>query len=421
MKIIIMITKKTVIKHSAIIQITHKITLLEQHLFNALLTEAFDELKTQSIHKVNIDVLKEYVPGINSVNNLKKMLKNLRDTSVEYNIFEKDREKEWGCLSLLAGVRIGKFNKICYFSFAPELIPALSDPRIYSKINLKLQKEYKGGQYGWALYELCWDYKTTISSNPEIGRTPESTITKLKDYFGIAPDRYKQFKNFNRRVLQPAIKEVNKQTDILIKPETQKKGQAIHSIIFHITKNPKFKKFLSLPNIPIEQITLPFQEDSIDTILKDLKITTKVIKDITKQYSDKQIKQALKICADNEEQGSNITYPGPYLKRILASVNNSQSLLEAPEDKETLAKQQALGTAENEAAKELYQSMTEEQKFNHMLETSEALIKVYSKLTTENQEKVRQYAYKEVFTSFSLFKPCYNAIIYDAEELGNKQ
>jgi len=416
-----MTTKKTVIKHSAVIQITHKITLLEQHLFNALLTEAFDELKTQPIHKVNIDVLKEYVPGINSVKNLKIMLKNLRDTSVEYNIFEKDKEKEWGCLSLLAGVRIGKFNKICYFSFAPELIPALSDPRIYSKINLKLQREYKGGQYGWALYELCWDYKNTISSSPQIGRTPQSTIITLRDYFGIESDKYKEFKNFNRRVLQPAIKEVNDQTDIFIKPELKKKGQAIHSIVFHITKNPKFKKFLALPDIPIEQLALPFQEDTLHKTLKDLKLTGKVIKEITKEYSEEHIKQALKICADNEDQGSNITYPGPYLKRILSKMDDT--LPEAPtskEVKETKTNEQALENAGYKKEGELYHSMTDNEKFNHMLKTSEALKKVYSKISPEHQEEVKQYAYETVFTSFEGFKPCCSPVFEKAKELKNK-
>lgn len=405
-----MTTKKTVIKHSAVIQITHKITLLEQHLFNALLTEAFDELKTQSIHQVNIDVLKEYVPGINSVKNLKQMLKNLRDTSVEYNIFEKDREKEWGVLSLLAGVRIGKFNKICYFSFAPELIPALSDPRIYSKINLKLQKEYKGGRYGWALYELCWDYKTTISRNPETGRTPESTIIKLKDYFGVDPERYKEFKNFNRRVIQPAIKEVNDQTDIYIKPELKKKGQAIHSIIFHITKNPKFKKFLSLPNIPIEQLALPFQEDSINTMLEDLKITAKGIKDITTQYAEEQIKQALKICANNENEGSTITYPGPYLKRILASIDKSQPLPEAPGKDEQLEQEKK--------DKLLYQNLTLEERFEELLKRqSKTYQNAYKDLNADKQKlfRAKMYTFFEQYQTFETVNPKWGKLLNSEE------
>jgi len=392
-----MTTKKNVIKHSAVIQISHKISLLEQHLFNALLTEAFDDLKTNPIHSVNIDLLKEYVPGINSVKNLKKMLKNLRDTSVEYNIFEKDREKEWGYLSLLAGVRIGKFNKICYFSFAPELIPALSDPRIYSKINLKLQKEYKGGQYGWALYELCWDYKTTISSSPETGRTPLSTITKLKNYFGIRSEIYKEYKSFNRRVLQPAIKEVNEQTDIFIKPETKKKGQAIHSIIFYITKNPKFKKFLSLQAdeiaIPVQQI--PFEKTGIEKILKELKIAGKAIKALREQYTDEKIEEALEICRENEDRGSVIARPGAYLKKVLSDMSNTPHFQEPPEDKESIAMEEA---AKKDADLKLYQGSTNEERFDELYRRQPPIFKYnYDELSEEKKKQFKE-EFEALFT-----------------------
>ncbi len=286
-------TKDAVIKHSAIIQITHKISLLEQHLFNALLAESFNDLKTKQIHVISISTLKKYVPGIHSVKNLKIMLKNLRDTSIEYNLFEKDKVKEWGVLSLLSGVRIGEFNKFCYFSFTPELIPALSDPRIYSKINLNLQKKYKGGKAGWGLYELCWDYKSSISKGktPEIGKTPTMTIDQLKDFFGTPPGKYSEYKSFNRRIILPAVKEVNKQTDIYITPELKKKGQAVHSIIFHVTCNPTYIGNLINITPADKQLTV---DDKV-ILLHTMDVSDKKIKTLIKQYDLKQIQEVCQV------------------------------------------------------------------------------------------------------------------------------
>jgi len=391
-----MTTKKDVIKHSAVIQISHKISLLEQHLFNALLAEAFDELKTTSIHSVNIDLLKEYVPGINSVKNLEIMLKNLRDTSVEYNIFEKDKRKEWGCLSLLAGVRIGKFNKICYFSFAPELIPALSDRTLYAKINLKLQKEYKGGQYGWALYELCRDYKTSITKIPEKGRTPEKSIAVLRIFFGIDPGKYKEYRDFNRRVVQPAIKEVNDQTDLFIKSETKKKGQAINSISFYITKNPKYKKFL---NLPIEKIAIPYQKDNITAVLEEFKVPQKTIETLRKTYSGEKIEQAMEIIAENEKKGSIIKNSGAYLKQILSSMDDTLKS-KAPEDKETEAKQQAEDKATD---LKLYQGSTNEERFDEVYKRQPDQFKRGYKTLSKEDRKLFRERFDVLFTQYDNF------------------
>jgi len=409
-----MSTKKDLMKSSALIEIEHKITLLEHHIHNALLAHAFNEMNTTNVHTISVKALKEYVPSINNTTHLKKMLESLVDTKVEYNIYEKDKIDIWGKFSLLASVRLDKFNKECTYSFPPELIPALSNPRVYAKINLKLQKEYKGGQYGWALYELCWDYKTSISkgATPEVGRTPEKTIQILRKFFGIALDKYKQYKDFNKRVLIPAINEVNLQTSIFLQPEFIKKGHTVTGIIFHITENKQHKK-----NIPLTVykpiVSLPVY-NNITVLLKKIKVSDNGVRFVLKRYTYPQIEDAVKAFYEYEAKGKTVEYPTRWIKKALLEGWEPLGI------KSPTVIDKAAENAEYEAERQKYKSMTDEEKFEYMLEKSELLRSAYDKLTVENQNKLMIYAYEVVFTSFSHFKMVYPPIMNKARDLKNK-
>lgn len=395
-----MTIKKDVKKHSSIIQVTHRNTLLEQHLFNALLAEAEADLQTKNIHAIDIAVLKEYVPGIHSVAKLKKMLKNLVDVTVEYNIFEKDKEKEWGVASLLASGRIGKFSKICYFAFAPDMIPFLSDPKMYARINLILAARYKGGQYGWDLYELCWDYRN-------IGKTKEATIEEFKKFFGIPLAKYKDYRDFRRRVLNFAIKEVNTKTDLLVTLETKREGRSIKSLIFHIKKNPKFKKLINItPSKPIIKL---LEKGNIWEILKDFKISKIIIKNIRAKYDDNTIEKALEICRKNEDNGTIIEHPGHYLKRILASMDKPQPLPEAPGKDEQI---------QQKKDKLLYQNLTLEERFEELLKRqSKTYQNAYKDLSEDKQKlfRAKMYTFFEQYQTFKSVNPKWGLLLTSEE------
>lgn len=51
-------------------------------------------------------------------------------------------------------------------------------------------------------------------------------------------DSYKQFRYFRYVVLEPAIKEINEQTDILVSISTRKQGRAVVEVTFHIEPKP---------------------------------------------------------------------------------------------------------------------------------------------------------------------------------------
>jgi len=159
--------RKEFIKASPAIQIQSKMMLLQHRTWNVLLANAYDELPHTDIHSVSMVELAAKL-DFNSGNlaYLKEVLEALVDCTVKWNILEKDKEVEWGVASLLANAKIR--DGICTYSFAPELRYKLYNPRIYAKLNLRLQNKFRS-QYALILWEVCFDY---FDMSRDEGETP---------------------------------------------------------------------------------------------------------------------------------------------------------------------------------------------------------------------------------------------------------
>ena len=178
-----------VIKASLAIQIQGKMTHLQRRAWNVLLANAYNELPTAEIHSVSVAELSAKL-GFDSKNEeyLKEALRALRNCEVQWNILGKDKKQEWGVAGLLAEAKIK--NGICSYAFAPTLRHKLHNPRIYSKLNLRLQNEFKG-QYALILWEVCFDYFDTDRGQ---GETPFHSAGNLPGVdWGLKADEYSGF------------------------------------------------------------------------------------------------------------------------------------------------------------------------------------------------------------------------------------
>ena len=156
-----------VIKASPAIQIQSKVTHLQRRAWNVLLANAYNELPNKEIHRVSVIELATKL-GFDSHNQdyLKDTLEALVDCTVKWNLLGKDKKQEWGVASLLAEVRIR--DGICFYQFSHTLRIKLYNPRIYTKLNLRLQNQFRS-QYALVLWELCFDYFDTDRGQ---GETP---------------------------------------------------------------------------------------------------------------------------------------------------------------------------------------------------------------------------------------------------------
>ena len=236
-----------VIKASPAIQIQSKITLLQRRAWNVLLANAYNELPDKDIHTVSVSELAAKL-GFDSGNHnyLKEVLESLGDCKVEWNLLNKDNKKEWGFAVLLASADIK--DGICTYGFAPHLRLKLYNPRMYTRLNLSLQNQFRS-QYALVLWEICFDY---YDSKREQGETPFIPLEVFRELMGVEGDEYVLFKAFNRKVVKVAIEEINTLTEYHVEVEYKRIGRKIAELKFHIAK---------VKQVPIQESLFPDIED----------------------------------------------------------------------------------------------------------------------------------------------------------------
>lgn len=220
-----------VIKASPAIQIQSKITHLQRRAWNVLLANAYEELPDTDIHRISVEDLAQCL-GYDSkdIDHLKDTLRALVDCTVKWNILRKDKKQEWGVAALLASAKIA--NGICTYGFAPHLRHRLYNPRIYTKLNLRLQNRFKS-RYAVVLWEVCFDY---FDMARNVGETPFIPINTLRELLGLEKEEYQEFKELNRNVIKPAIDEINELTNFDVEIENKKLGRRIVELKFRITR-----------------------------------------------------------------------------------------------------------------------------------------------------------------------------------------
>ena len=245
-----------VIKASPAIQIQSKISLLQRRAWNVLLANAYSELQTAEIHRVSVvELATKLGYNSNDLDYLKETLEALGACQVKWNLLNKDKKKKWGFANLLASAEIE--NGICTYAFAPHLRHQLYNPRIYAKLNLRLQNRFKS-QYTLVLWEVCFDY---FDTDRDQGETPLIPLETFRELMGIEAGEYQTFKALNQFVIKPAIKEINALTDYHVEVEQKRLGRKIAELKFRITRVEQipiqeslFPDIENLPPIAIELI-----------------------------------------------------------------------------------------------------------------------------------------------------------------------
>ena len=245
-----------VIKASPAIQIQSKISLLQRRTWNVLLANAYNELPEKDIHTVNmVELASKLRFGEGNQEYLKEMLRALVDCTVEWNVLGKDNKQEWGVASLLANAKIR--DGICTYSFAPELRYKLHNPRMYAKLNLRLQNQFTS-KYALVLWEVCFDY---FDRERDQGETPFIPLDTFRELMGLENDEYPMFKELNRNVIKPASKEINTVTDYHVEVEQKRFRRSVAELKLRIRRVKQlplqesvFPDIENLPPIAVELV-----------------------------------------------------------------------------------------------------------------------------------------------------------------------
>ena len=168
-----------VLKHSAAVQMSNEINFVQRRAWNILLANAYDDLPHKEEYSIDIRDLIQNL-GISRTNstNVVSVVKSLMSTVVTWDVLGKNSE-DWDACQLLGPVR-KRGTKLLY-RFPGEVRTRLYNPRMYARISLSLQNQFKG-KHTLALYELSEDY---FMESKRYGQTPWIPILDIRRLLGF--------------------------------------------------------------------------------------------------------------------------------------------------------------------------------------------------------------------------------------------
>jgi len=169
----------------------------------------------------------------NNYRELKKAADDLMNTVVHVK-YTPDGEplKRPLKINLVSSCEYSDSEGLVGLRFTDEITPYVSDlKKRFTKYQAKYVMPMKSS-YGIRLYELCLQW---------FGDQREFEINELKEMFGLT-NKYKSIKDFKLRVIDPAINDINKYSDIRVTYGQRKTGRRVSHFQFMIKKpEPKVK------------------------------------------------------------------------------------------------------------------------------------------------------------------------------------
>lgn len=216
-----------------------KITLLGRRIFNVLLHLSMANPDKEEHEAGLVGIMEMANFASRNYDQLKKTLRELMSTTVEWQSPAKNETVEtWDACNLLSGVGITKNTKTGHITvrwrFDSKVRENILNPVIYSRLSLKSVTMFSS-HGSMALYEICARYV----------KNPSHLTTKRnwRDWWmpvltGAAKEKSKtEYRFFKRDVLKKAIAEVNSISNLIITGPiefTDADGRTVNDIQFKV-------------------------------------------------------------------------------------------------------------------------------------------------------------------------------------------
>ena len=304
-------------KHVGLIHCENKLTLMQRKICNILLFNALDKINDQDIHEIPIRQLCSLV-GYNSNDSkqIKVAIKSLIAVVMEWNLLDDSKFLDetdypedaitWNASSLLAGASIR--NGIISYSYSPQMKSVLSSLDIYGRINLFVQAKFNS-TYSLVLYENCVRFKN-------IKQTAWMSIDLFRSLMGVPAKKYPSFKEFKRSVINVAVDEINKKSDIYIEPQFKKAGRSISSVQFLLSENKKYQPSFKRDRVPdtgTNSTHLQQQSSLTEILLVEFNLSSKQVGEVVATYSQEYLLEKITLVKSKK----NIEHAGAYLLAAL--------------------------------------------------------------------------------------------------------
>lgn len=231
-----MAAELVVVKANSLIEASYKLTINEIRIL-ALTVGVMDPNSNQQVFDFTVsDFVREF-PEIKLENAYKEIqvaIKKLYDRSVRTEDGNRVSDFRW-VSSKTYYKREGRFR----ISLTNEVMPYLTQIKgQFTRYQLRNISAFNS-VYSIRIYELCYQYKSR--------GVREISLEDLKKWLQVE-DKYPAYFDFKKRVIAPAILEINEKSDLHVDFEPIKKGRSVVALKFFLAhekpaqkaaKNPK--------------------------------------------------------------------------------------------------------------------------------------------------------------------------------------
>jgi hypothetical protein len=293
----------------AIVHIKHTISLRQYKYWVLLLQELkdhFDAGETpdeDGFFSVSVEKITDRFGYLPVKAEFKSDLSALRREPIAFNILEKDGGKAYYEAGFISEFKVTT-KKIRYKfpSFLEKVARGLDEPKaMFSLLNWDIFNHFSG-KYEAIIYKLCKDYAGA-------GRTPKMELEEFREYMGIKPQEYKNFKDLNKFVISSSSNAINKSeiSDITVEPEFLRQGRKVTGLFFRVSNKRQTSLFPE-----IEEITAFLGAKSpINPTLQ-----AKYLQDRQPEEIKLCIDRANEYGAQQEKAGKSVNYGALYRRAI---------------------------------------------------------------------------------------------------------
>ena len=220
-----------------LVHIKHKITL-RQYKYWLLMLRTYreaHELGTattdQGFHRISLANMETWLGYELAKGELRSDLEAIRKEAIIYNVLGKDGQpaqrgagfiSEWELSSSWVGFKLPDFlkNSIEQMDIKGS---------IFNLLNWAIFNHFTG-KYEAILYKLCRDYAG-------VGQTKWMSVEEYREYMGLKPTEYAEFKDLNKFLITLPIKRINESevSDITVEARFEKDGRKVARVQFAVS------------------------------------------------------------------------------------------------------------------------------------------------------------------------------------------
>jgi len=224
---------------TVIVNVEGPYTERDRKLWVFLLHAVFDELGKKPIHSLpvrDVNTIFRNLGGEHGTKWLWESAKRLAKTTIEWEYTLGD-ERVQGVSSLFEAQvhKKARDTGTLNFAFPQLLVPIIKDPTRFARLRVHFLLKLSG-KYAVTLYEILEGYVNRRDGQCEV------TIEELRAWLKVPEGTYSEWRDFRKRVIAPAIKQINDDplgAGYTVEYEAVRKSHSFHKVIFHMTKTSK--------------------------------------------------------------------------------------------------------------------------------------------------------------------------------------